>query len=132
MTPEAMPVEWASSMMNLASAYAGRIRGDRADNMEVAIRCYKQALEVRTRDAMPVEWAEAAMNLATAYHSRIQGDRAENIEEAIRHCEQALEARTRDAMPVEWGRHNHEFSERIRRPHPGGSGGKYREGHPIL
>ena len=44
-------------MMNLATAYADRIRGDRAQNLEEAIAAYRQALEVLTRQAMPVEWA---------------------------------------------------------------------------
>ena len=44
-------------MMNLATAYQNRIRGDRAENLEQAIAAYRQALEVMTRQAMPVEWA---------------------------------------------------------------------------
>ena len=45
-------------MMNLATAYSDRIRGDRAENLEQAIAAYQQALEVMTRQAMPVEWAQ--------------------------------------------------------------------------
>ena len=75
-----MPAEWAGTMMNLGTAYFARIRGDRADNIEEAIHCYEQALEVRTRDAMPAEWAEARLNLANAYASRIRGYLADNIE----------------------------------------------------
>ena len=91
-----------ATMMNLATAYSNRIRGDRAENIEHAIDAYQQALEVRTRQAMPVEWAQAMMNLATAYSNRIRGDQAENIEHAIDAYQQALEVRTRQAMPVEW------------------------------
>ena len=54
-------------MMNLATAYSDRIRGDRAENLEQAIAAYQQALEVMTRQAMPVEWATVMMNLANAY-----------------------------------------------------------------
>ena len=36
MTRQAMPVEWAQRMMNLANAYSDRIRGDRAENLEQA------------------------------------------------------------------------------------------------
>ena len=88
--------------MNRATAYRSRIRGDRAANLEEAIRGYEAALEVRTREATPVDWATAQMNRATAYLSRIRGDRAANLEEAIRGYEAALEVMTREAMPVDW------------------------------
>lgn len=61
MTREAMPVEWAASMNNLAIAYKDRIRGDRAQNLEDAIAVYQSALQVRTREAMPVEFPPLAL-----------------------------------------------------------------------
>ena len=90
--------------MNRAIAYAERIRGDRADNLETAIAGYDAALKVRTREAMPLEWAQAQMNRALAYADRIQGDRADNLETAIAGYDAALEIRTREAMPVEWAK----------------------------
>ncbi|WP_204136836.1 tetratricopeptide repeat protein, partial [Halomicronema sp. CCY15110] len=48
MTQTAMPVEWATTMMNLATAYSDRIRGDKAANIEQAITAYQQALTVMT------------------------------------------------------------------------------------
>ncbi|MBW4653287.1 MAG: tetratricopeptide repeat protein [Kaiparowitsia implicata GSE-PSE-MK54-09C] len=102
MTRDAMPRQWATSMMNLAMAYQNRIHGDRAQNIEDAIAVYKQSLQVRARDAMPVDWAQSMMNLAIAYRNRIRGDRAQNIEDAIAAYEQSLQVMTRDDMPVEW------------------------------
>ena len=99
MTRQAMPVEWATTMMNLGNAYGDRIRGDRADNIEHAIRSYEQALEVMTRQAMPVDWAKTVNNLGVAYSDRIRGDRADNIEEAIRSYEQALEVHRPELLP---------------------------------
>lgn len=84
MTREALPIEWAEAKMNLASAYRNRIRGDRVNNIEEAIRCYDQVLEVITRETLPLEWATTRMNLASAYTDRIRGDRTENMEKAIR------------------------------------------------
>ena len=49
---------------DLGNVYYSRIRGERANNMEEAIRCYEQALEIIYRDSMPIEWAEAMANLA--------------------------------------------------------------------
>jgi len=90
MTRQAMPVDWATTTMNLANAYYARIRGERAENLERAIAGYEQALQVRTRQAMPVEWATTTSNLANAYYARIRGERAENLERAIELNEQAL------------------------------------------
>ncbi len=53
MTP--CPLEWDSKMMNLATAYTYRIRRDRADNIEEAIRRYNsdeepvRPLEAKTK-----------------------------------------------------------------------------------
>ncbi|MEA3340519.1 MAG: CHAT domain-containing tetratricopeptide repeat protein, partial [Chloroflexota bacterium] len=85
-----------------ANAYADRIRGDRADNIERAIHHYNQALEIRTRQAFPKGWAATQNNLGEAYRNRIRGERAENIERAIHHYSQTLEVRTRQAFPAAW------------------------------
>jgi CHAT domain-containing protein len=106
MTQTAMPIDWAQTTNNLATAYYSRIKGDRAENIEQAIAAYEQALSVMTQTAMPIEWATTTMNLATAYYSRIKGDspeerlrqRAENIEQAIAAYEQALTVMT-EALP---------------------------------
>ncbi|NJR70004.1 MAG: tetratricopeptide repeat protein, partial [Synechococcales cyanobacterium CRU_2_2] len=72
--------------------------GDRAENIELAIAAYQQALTVRTQTAMPIEWAQTTNNLANAYSDRIKGDRAENLEQAIAAYEQALTVMT-TALP---------------------------------
>jgi hypothetical protein len=38
---------------NLAIAYSDRIRGEKAENIELAIASYTAALSVYTRDAFP-------------------------------------------------------------------------------
>ena len=48
-----MPIDWATSMNNLALAYANRIRGDHAQNIEDAISAYNQALEIFHPDQLP-------------------------------------------------------------------------------
>ncbi|MBW4661051.1 MAG: tetratricopeptide repeat protein [Drouetiella hepatica Uher 2000/2452] len=101
-TQQAMPVDWAITMINLAVAYSDRIRGDRAENIEQAIATYQHALTVMTQQAMPLDWAQTLSNLANAYSNRIRGDRAENIEQAIDACQQALTVRTQQAMPLDW------------------------------
>ena len=44
---------WALAHHNLGNVYAERICGNRADNLEEAIRCFQAALEGFTRDKYP-------------------------------------------------------------------------------
>ncbi len=43
---------------NLGNAYSERIKGDKADNLELAIDAYTQALQVYTCESFPEEWAD--------------------------------------------------------------------------
>ena len=94
--------KWALTQNNLAIAYTYRIRGDKAENIEVAIASYTAALTVYTRDAFPEYWALTQNNLAAAYTYRIRGEKAENIEVAIASGTAALSVYTRDAFPEDW------------------------------
>ena len=89
-------------MNNLAEAYRGRIRGERAENIELAIYYLKQAQQIWTRQAFPEDWALSCNNLALAYWGRIRGERAENIELAIEFLQQAQKVWTRKAAPLQW------------------------------
>ena len=70
-TQSALPMEWATTMMNLATAYKNRIRGDspeerlrhRAENLEQAIACYQQALQILTPESAPLDCLKAARGL---------------------------------------------------------------------
>ena len=59
-TQAAMPVEWAQTMMNLATAYSDRIRGDKAANIEAAIAAYQEALTACLRSASG-SWCQRAV-----------------------------------------------------------------------
>ena len=87
---------------NLGNAYCDSIRGERADNIELAIASFELALQVYTRDAFPEDWAMTQNNLGAAYSHRIRGERADNIELAIASYELALQVYTRDAFPENW------------------------------
>ncbi|WP_339401658.1 CHAT domain-containing protein, partial [Tychonema sp. BBK16] len=87
---------------NLAAAYSNRIRGEKAENIELAIKSYTAALTIRTRDAFPQDWAMTQNNLAAAYSNRIRGEKADNIELAIASYTAALTIRTPDAFPEQW------------------------------
>ena len=99
---EAFPTDWAATQNNLGAAYLYRIKGDKAENLELSIAAYQNALLVRTKDALPQDWAMTQNNLGAAYVYRIKGDRAENLELAIAALENALSVRTKDAFSQSW------------------------------
>ncbi|MEG4959220.1 MULTISPECIES: CHAT domain-containing protein [unclassified Microcoleus] len=96
--------KWARTQNNLAVAYTYRIRGEKAQNIELAIASCTAALTVYTRDAFPEDWAMTQNNLAIAYSNRIREEKAENIELAIEYFTAALTVLTPDAFPEDWAR----------------------------
>ncbi|MGB7893680.1 MAG: CHAT domain-containing protein, partial [Microcoleus sp.] len=71
-TPDAFPQDWAATQNNLAAAYSDRIRGEKAENIEVAIALYRNALTIRTREAFPQNHTETLSNLGYLYRSNQQ------------------------------------------------------------
>ena len=76
--------------------------GDRALNLEIAIKGYEIAGEVYTYKNFPEDWAETLNNLAIVYIQRIRGSKAENIEVAIQCLKAALRVHTRKDFPERW------------------------------
>jgi CHAT domain-containing protein len=93
---------WATTQNNLAIAYAERIRGEKAENIELAIAYFTAALTVYTPNAFLEKWAGTQNNLGEAYRNRIRGEKADNIEVAIAYFTAALTVYTRDAFPEKW------------------------------
>ncbi len=85
----------------MGNAYRNRIRAEREDNLELAIKAYNQSLEVRTREAFPYKWARLQNNLGLAYGNRIRGERADNLELAIAASNLSLEVYTPTAFPID-------------------------------
>jgi len=98
----AEPELWSGLQNELGNSLAQSPFGSCAENIELAIDNFNQALQVRTREAFPEQWAATRNNLAAAYWNRIRGDRAENIDLAIDNFNQALQVRTREAFPKQW------------------------------
>jgi len=126
-TRQAFPEDWAQTRNNLGNAYLARIRGEpdknnierTEKNIEMAIKHFKQALEIRTRQALPEEWAQTQNNLGNAYLVRVRNGQAEiNIEKAIDHFQRALEVRTLEEFPEDWAQTQRNlavgYAERIR------------------
>ncbi|UIE38912.1 tetratricopeptide repeat protein [Leptodesmis sichuanensis] len=101
-TYSSFPEEWGKTQYNLGIAYANRIRGEKADNLEQAILCFQDALQVRNYELYPKQWADTQHNLGLAYCSRIRGNRLKNLEVAIESFHQALYVYTKETCPFDW------------------------------
>jgi CHAT domain-containing protein len=93
---------WAIAQNNLGSAYFYRIKGERKDNLELAITCYENSLQLLPREAFPQQWAMIQNNLAAAYHERIKGERKDNLERVITYAKNCLQVYTCVAFPQQW------------------------------
>jgi hypothetical protein len=96
-----VPHDWARVQMNMGNTLGDRIKGIRADNLERALECYTDALQVRTREVVPVYWANVQWGLGVAFMERIDGDRADNLEHSISSYRNALQVITSETMPQE-------------------------------
>ncbi|BAY91965.1 MULTISPECIES: CHAT domain-containing protein [unclassified Tolypothrix] len=86
------PEIWAMIQHNLGELYLECWRGERAENIEKAIRCFYQELEIHTPKRYPQQWLGAKNDLGLAYSDRIKGERSENIKQAIQHLTEAIQA----------------------------------------
>lgn len=102
----ANPVDWATTLNNLATAYRHRPIGDPADNLEQAIKFYQQALTVPSPTTRPV----TLTGLAATYRDRIHGNPADNLDCAIALYEQALGAMSHHALPAAWIMVSHQLA----------------------
>ena len=93
------PQDWANAQNNLGNVYINRIRGEQAQNLELAIAYYEEALKVYTFETFPKQWATVQDNLASAYFKRIRGDKFENLEWAIAYYQEALKVYNFDDFP---------------------------------
>ena len=101
-TQEAYPEYWKSIQNDLGSAYIYRIYGEKAENLESAINCYKNALEVC--EANTEDWAKIQISLGVAYVQKLRGNNTENVQQGINYLSSALSIITRQNFPLEWSR----------------------------
>ncbi|MEZ2238407.1 CHAT domain-containing protein [Microcoleus sp.] len=112
-------VETISSIVALIEILSIHInqfpRGNRANNIEIAITGYKIVLS--NREPGSEKYAGTQNNLANAYSNRINGSRADNLEQAIAFFDAALTVRTLEDFPEQWAMTQNNlanaYSERI-------------------
>jgi CHAT domain-containing protein len=101
-TPEAAPLDYATTQHNMGGAYCELPTGDRTVNLEKAIACFQNALRFRTPEVSPLGYAATQGNLGNAYAELPTGNRAENLQKAIACYEEALRFQTSEAAPYEY------------------------------
>ena len=85
------PDEQAITLTNLANVESGMFGPDRDEDIERAVRHYREALELLHPENHETR-AAVLRNLASVLLDRSAGDRARNVEDAVSALEQALEA----------------------------------------
>ncbi|MEG3967690.1 CHAT domain-containing protein [Microcoleus sp. T2B6] len=83
---------------NLSIDISNFPRGNRANNIEIAITGYQIVLS--NREPGSEKYAQTQTNLANAYSDRISGSRADNLERAIEFLQAALTIFTREVFPL--------------------------------
>ena len=84
-------VRRAAAMARLGSIYRQRIAGDKAENLEEAIRYHEAALTVITPELSPQGWARQQLNLGNAYAERLLGDRGDNLRRSASYLRSAAD-----------------------------------------
>ncbi|HEY6249183.1 MAG TPA: hypothetical protein VI685_04440, partial [Candidatus Angelobacter sp.] len=102
-SPDRSPQEWAIAINNYANVYYLRVRGERAENLEICIQAAKLASESIDYHRFPAEWGAVMITLGKAYFRRMRNSPAEHINDAIRTYERALRLMTYERFPVQWG-----------------------------
>jgi tetratricopeptide (TPR) repeat protein len=86
----------------LATLYAARREGNRADNLDRAVELLRRVVADADEAGDPHDRGVAHHNLGSALVERLRGDRAADLEEAIAHLKEALRLRPRETEPERW------------------------------
>jgi len=78
------------------------VKGEKAENMEMAIACYQNALLFCNRQKSPERWAMLCAYLGRAFCEHVKGEKNRNLKSAIACYQNAGEVYTRQAYPNRW------------------------------
>ena len=101
-SPRAPRRNGAMLFHQLGSVYLDRLEGDRSENVEIALRAYRQALAWTNRDTEPVDWGVEAMSLATTFAFRLEGDPEQNIKTALELLDEAVDVFATEGDRERW------------------------------
>jgi CHAT domain-containing protein/tetratricopeptide (TPR) repeat protein len=94
--------EEANLVMQLGAAYTERLRGERADNLEVAVELHRVALHALGPASPPGMRALMKTNLAVVMLRSERGDRLVRLRAAAQLCRDALGFRSPDQDAIDW------------------------------
>lgn len=102
-TRESNPRWWAAVHFNMGTALCDMQR-DRAQNIDRAIECFQETLDVYRAQDSPYrfDWATSQYELGLAYSERLLGSRRENLLTSIAHYQEALKVFNRQDFPDQY------------------------------
>lgn len=97
------PYQYARTQIFLSLAYQNRVEGERRDNLERAIACYKAALQgYTTSDPFPMQLAATQLTQSPVYAQHMGGEKRDHLEQAIACCQRTLQDYLRESSSREW------------------------------
>ncbi|BAY79738.1 TPR repeat-containing protein (plasmid) [Nostoc linckia NIES-25] len=122
-THDKFPAEWVMVFTNLGAAYRKRKQGNPAENLDIAISCYKAALEEHVYQCFKFfleediyedfleywkyyleGWAGLQDNLGNVYCDLARQEGTKNLEQVFNYFNQALEVYSCEFYPLDWAR----------------------------
>jgi tetratricopeptide (TPR) repeat protein len=91
----------AALLHDLGRAYSELPAQDRTPNLECAIRCYREALDLR-QGQETTKYADTQRNLGDAYAELTTGDRGANLQKAIDCYQRSLAVFTMESSPQDY------------------------------
>src|SRR5256885_672222 len=101
LTREQYPIEWGQVHLHMGNVYLNRICDDRTENIEEAINCYENAMEVLEYSLSLRQHAIIQRDLGQAFSIRLKNDRTQNIELARMYFDTALRIYEADEYPAD-------------------------------
>lgn len=114
---ETSPQDWAMTQNELALVLIEHFRTkeeDAAADLEAALTCCDDALQVLTVEAFPEQRARVLNTLGYVYSIRLRGDRADNLERAVAAYQEALQFYTYETLPEQWARTQNNLGHALR------------------
>jgi CHAT domain-containing protein/tetratricopeptide (TPR) repeat protein len=113
-TPEDTPLDYAKTQHSLGTAYNdlgvayfSLPTGDREENLQRAIACFREALRFFNPEATPLDYASTQCKLGLAHADLQTGERRENLEQSIAAFQEALHFFTPETVPLVYAATQH-------------------------
>ncbi|MGW8225738.1 MAG: hypothetical protein ACWGOY_08390, partial [Anaerolineales bacterium] len=89
-TPEHFPYQYIDAKIKLGDLLITRTEGDKAENIELAIRAYESILNELSKVADLIPESSVYIRLGDAFAQRVKGDRTNNQFQALAYYKQSL------------------------------------------